>query len=118
MSTVSLPTKCEWLKKTNQQWKFDFGLYVGLFGYFASLLAVFVLFPIGFFWRPAWYIIAALIAMYFTLYGIEHWVVRCLIKCAACGHNPTRRKKDGRPLGLKRVYGRLLELQSCPDCGQ
>lgn len=104
-----------WLRNTGQLWKVRFEVGVGIFGYCAILLSV-VLLVGTVLWRPFLFAAIALWTAYGVLRAVEIYVVYSLIKCPHCGHNPTRRKSDGRRMSPRTMYPRLAKMAACPHC--
>ena len=106
-----------WLRNTRQIWKVDLDGWVGVYGYFATLISAFVLAPVaGLLWTPAIYIAGTLLLLYlagqFAVYFVLYWCVRC----PSCRFNPTRRKSDGRPMSPRILHPRLDGYATCPAC--
>ena len=110
-------TNFVWLTNTGQLWKASLPAYVGIYGYFASLigfsLVIVALFAgFGFLWVAVglWAIYGVgLIAVYIITYHF--------IRCPKCAFNPTRRKADGRPMNDKVTWNRIGSMTACPKCG-
>ena len=106
-----------WLRNTGQLWKVWFEVGVGLYGMlslYVCLILLFVSFFVGFFLM--WFA-AGLWTLYGVLRMVEIVVLYCLLRCPACGHNPTRRKADGKMMSSHGLYSRLSKLEACPKCG-
>jgi endogenous inhibitor of DNA gyrase (YacG/DUF329 family) len=105
-----------WLSATGQRWKYCFDLFIGVYGFFATLLAV----GFGFaalMWPKMGYVSLALIAIYLLGGLIEMYLMYWTIKCPKCGHNPTRRK-DGKWASPRYLEGKFRKLTECPKCGK
>ena len=106
-----------WLRSTGQIWKVDLDGWVGVFGYFVTLISALVLAPIAaLFWTPAIYLAGFLIALYFAGQLLAYFVLYWCIRCPSCQFNPTRRKSDGRPMSPRILHPRLDGYSVCPAC--
>ena len=110
-------TSFVWLTNTGQRWKVSLQVYVGLYGYFASLIS-FVLLIVAFFAGFGFLWVAAGL---WALYGVGLIAVYIInyhfIRCPKCDFNPTRCKADGRPMNDKVAWNRIGSMTACPKCG-
>ena len=106
-----------WIEQTNQMWKVEFEIWVGLFGFLSiavTFVGVFVRMFVSF---PLWWIVGGMWSTYVVGNLFARFLMYHRIKCPSCGYNPTRRKKDGKPISSKMFNSKVGALRFCPRCG-
>lgn len=106
-----------WINKSRNGWKYSFAIDVEVFQLFGTILAVALLIASAFVDR-LW--IGSLVILglgYIVGPVVGYFLLYYRIKCPSCGHNPTRRKADHKPMSPRILYPRLEKFTACPHCG-
>ena len=109
------PPRYPWLASTRQSWKYNVDLVVGIYGFFAVMVAL-AFGLAAFIWPRFGYVSLVLVGLYLVGGCVEMFVMYYLIKCPRCGHNPTR-TKEGKWASPRYLEGKFKKMGECPRCG-
>jgi hypothetical protein len=110
------PSAFIWLRNTRQLWKLAAEVWVGLLGAGTVGFGLLSLLLVGFTGPGVFWVVGGAWVLWILLKLGQLMLTYYCIRCAQCGHNPTRRA-DGNWLGEAMMYHRLARLESCPRCG-
>jgi hypothetical protein len=99
-----------WVKGLRRFWL----LRLELLGIGLMILA-FIALIVGRSGHELWTVGVCLLVASFVVTMLQHFLVYTLIRCPACGYNPTR-TLAGKKMSIKSVTTRLARYERCPRC--
>jgi hypothetical protein len=113
-----------WIRAIHKMWVFELDFYNSFFGFLLIPLTVLAAAGVlisAFFVDPPGVLVGTVIGCLWVLYLVLNaaagHLLYTVLKCPVCGHNPTRRKKDGKPMAPRILDRRLERMTECPSCG-